>query len=157
MSVNETLSETLKNNKQLVRRLYEDCINPGKVELIAQYIADDFVGSPGGEKGPAEATNTIVALRTGFPDIRFEVEDLIAEGDRVTVRWTFQATHMGAFRGVPPSRKQVTQTGNVIYQVRNGKFIRAWTQIDRLGMLQQIGAIPASFVGRNPAGHVKEK
>jgi predicted ester cyclase len=64
---------------------------------------------------------------------------------------------MGAFRGVPPSRKQVTQTGNVIYQVRNGKFIRAWTQIDRLGMLQQIGAIPASFVGRNPAGHVKEK
>jgi predicted ester cyclase len=64
---------------------------------------------------------------------------------------------MGAFVGVPPSRKQVTQTGNVIYQVRDGKLIRAWSQVDRLGLLQQMGAIPASFVGRNPAEHVKEK
>lgn len=142
MSANEILSETLKNNKQLVRRLYEDCINPGKVELLAQYIADDFVGSPG-DKGPAEFISTIVALRTGFPDVRFEIEDLIAEGDRVALRWKFQATHMGAFVGVPPSRKRVTQTGTVIYQVRDGKLIRAWIQVDRLGLLQQMEATPA--------------
>lgn len=140
MSANETLNETLKNNKLLVRRLYEDCINPGKTELLAQHIADDFVGSPG-DKGRAEFVSTTVALRTGFPDVRFEIEDLIAEGDRVAVRWKFQATHMGAFMGVPPSRKRVTQTGNVIYQVRDGKLIRAWIQVDRLGLLQQMGAI----------------
>ena len=151
-----SVTQTLENNKLLVRRLYEDCINPGKVELLAQLLADDFVGSRG-EKGPSEFANTIVALRKGFPDIRFELEDLIAEGDRVAVRWKFQATHMGAFVGVPPSRKQVTQTAIVIYQVREGKLIQAWLQADRLGLLQQIGALAPLATGGNPAEHVEEE
>ncbi|MBI3530449.1 MAG: ester cyclase [Betaproteobacteria bacterium] len=148
--------QTPEKNKRLVRRLYEDCINPGKVELLAQLIADDFVGGRG-EKGPSEFANTIVALRNGFPDIQFDLEDLIAEGDRVAVRWKFQATHMGPFAGFPPSQKQVTQTAIVIYQVRDGKIIRAWLQPDRLGLLQQIGALPSLATGSVSAEQVKEK
>ncbi|MFD2270741.1 ester cyclase [Undibacterium arcticum] len=133
-------------NKLLVRRLYEDCINPGNLDLLTELIADDFIGSRG-EKGPSEFANTIAALRNGFPDVQFEVEDLIAEGDRVAARWKFQATHSGPFAGVAASQVQVTQTANVIYQIRDGKITRAWLQVDRLGLLQQIGALPAAVAG----------
>lgn len=134
---------TIEQNKQLVRRLYEDCFNPGNLELVAQLLADDFVGSRG-ERGPSEFTNAIVALRKGFPDIHFEIEDLIAEGDQVVVRWKFQATHTGPFAGIAPSRKQVLQTALVMYKFRDGKITHAWQQVDRLGLLQQIGALPPS-------------
>lgn len=131
----------IENNKLLIRRLYEDCINRGNLGLLTELIADDFVGSPGAQ-GAAEFAKGVTAVRNGFPDVLFEVEDLIAEGDRVAVRWTFRATHGGPFAGKPASHARVTQTGNVFFQIRDGKIARAWVQVDRLGLLQQIGALP---------------
>ena len=63
----------------------------------------------------------------------------------MAARWTFRAIHRGRFVGLPPSHVDVTQEGNVIYQVRDGRIVRAWLQADRLGVLQQIGAVPRSF------------
>ena len=131
----------LDSNKQLVRRLYEDCLNTGKTELLTELLADDFIGSRG-EKGPAEFAHTVAMLRDGFPDLKFQVEDLIAEDDRVAARWSMQATHTGPFVGFAASGKPVTQTAIVIYRVRDGKITRAWLQSDRLGVMQQIGAVP---------------
>ena len=131
----------IENNKLLVRRLYEDCINRGRPELLAQLIAEEFMASPG-EKGASEFANGIAAVRKGFPDVRFEIEDLVAEGDRVAVRWTFRGTHGGPFAGTAASQASVTQTANVIFQISDGKISRAWVQVDRLGLLQQIGALP---------------
>ncbi|SDY47749.1 Predicted ester cyclase [Collimonas sp. OK242] len=136
-------THVIENNKLLIRRLYEDCINQGKLGLLTELVADDFVGSPG-EQGAAEFARGIAAVRTGFPDVQFELEDLIAEGDRVAVRWRFQATHGGPFAGRVASHARVTQTANVIFQIRDGKIARAWVQVDRLGLLQQIGALPVS-------------
>lgn len=137
-----TTVTAVEAHKQLVRRLYETCINQGKSELLPELLTEDFVGG-NGEQGPAEFGNSVAKIRNAFPDVRFELEDLIAEGDRVVVRWQFQATHLGPFVGVPPSGKKVTQTGIAIYQCRNGQISRAWVQVDRLGLLQQIGGLPA--------------
>lgn len=128
-------------NKNLVRRLYEVCINTGDLDLLRALISDDFIVSPG-EKGRAEFGQSIAAVLSGFPDVRFEIDDLFAEEDRVAVRWTFHATHSGTFAGMKASNARVTQTANVIFQIGHGKITRAWTQVDRLGLLQQIGGMP---------------
>jgi len=132
-------------NKTLVRTLYEECINGRDLDRLATLIAPDFVGARG-ERGPREFRATIEALLTGFPGVRFELHDVFGEEDKVAVRWTFRAVHGGRFVGIKPSLADVTQEGNVIYQVRDGRIVRAWLQADRLGVLQQIGVVPRSFV-----------
>jgi predicted ester cyclase len=136
--------DTVEMNKALVRSLYEDCINGRDLDRLDTLIAPDFTGARG-ERGPREFRATIEAVLTGFPGVRFEVHDLIGEGDRVAVRWTFRAVHGGRFAGIQPSNAEVTQEGNVIYQLRNGRIVRAWLQADRLGVLQQIGVVPRAF------------
>jgi len=88
------------------------------------------------------------AARRG--DVRFTIEDLIAEGDRVVVRWRWRATHAGTFNGHPATGKAVSNTGTVIYQLAGDKIVRAWLEADRLGVLQQIGAV-ADTVSRPAA------
>jgi steroid delta-isomerase-like uncharacterized protein len=134
-------ARTLESNKQIVRKLYEDCINPGKLELLEQLFSGDYTNAQG-KKGPGAFAEVVVSLRRGFPDVRFTVEDLIAEGDRVAVRWTWRGTHTGRFQVFPPSGKRVTNTGTAIYQLNGGKIIHSWLDTDRLGVLQQIGFIP---------------
>jgi predicted ester cyclase len=135
---------TVEMNKALVRSLYEDCINGRDLDRLDTLIAPDFTGARG-ERGLREFRATIEAVLTGFPGVRFEVHDLIGEDDRVAVRWTFRAVHGGRFAGIQPSNAEVTQEGNVIYQLRDGQIVRAWLQADRLGVLQQIGVVPRAF------------
>ncbi len=132
---------TVDYNKALVRALYEDCINTRNLDQLDTLIAPDFTGARG-VQGPREFRATIEAVLAGFPGVCFEIHDLFGEGDKVAVRWTFRAIHGGEFVGLPPSHADVTQEGNVIYQVRDGRIVRAWLQADRLGVLQQIGAVP---------------
>lgn len=134
---------TADYNKKLVRTLY-DCINERKLDEMQALVAPDFIG-PRGERGPAEFRATIQTILTGFPGVQFELHEVFGEGDRVAVRWTFRAPHDGRFAGLPPTHTLVTQEGNVIYQVADGLVVRAWVQVDRLGVLQQIGALPPSF------------
>ena len=139
-----TTMTTVDHNKALVRALYEDCINNRKLDQLDTIIAPNFVGTRG-EQGVAEFRTIIEAVLTGFPGVRFEIHDLFGEGDKVAARWTYRASHQGHFAGLAPSAVEVTQEGNVIYQIRNGRIVRAWLQADRLGVLQQIGAVPRSF------------
>lgn len=136
-----SVTQTPEKNRETIRKLYEDFLNTGKLELLGQIIAEDYVGIYG-QKGPSAYAETIRALRQGFPDIQWTIEDLVAAGDRVAVRWTWQGTHRGSFRGFPASQKQVTDNAIAIYQFRDNKVVQAWIQSDRLGVLQQIGAVP---------------
>jgi predicted ester cyclase len=130
-----------EKNKETVRKLYEEIINTGKLELLDQIIAEDYVGIYG-QKGPSAYAETIKALRQGFPDIQWTIEDLVAAEDRVAVRWTWRGTHKGQYRGFLPSQKQITDKAIAIYQFRGDKIVHAWIETDRLGLLQQIGAVP---------------
>lgn len=129
-------------NKHLVRSLYEDYINTGRLEPVAELVAPDYV-APTGEHGPAAFIANIAELRTGFPDIHFTIDQLIAEADRVVVRWTWRATHTGPFRHVAATNKPVLNSGIAIYQIADHKITRNWLETDRLGALQQMGALPA--------------
>jgi NAD(P)H-dependent FMN reductase/predicted ester cyclase len=142
-------------NKNLIRRLYEDCINPGKLEVLEELIHPEYVG-PSGKPGPSGYAETIVPVRTGFPDVQFTIRDIVTENDRVAVQWEMNGTHQGSFNGFRPSGRKVTQTALVLFQIKDGKIYRTWVQPDRLGVLQQIGALPEmKALLQNSAGHRK--
>jgi predicted ester cyclase len=128
-------------NKELVRRLYDDYLNPGHLDRLNEIVSPGFVGA-GPQRGPAAFSGTIGALRGAFPDLRYTVEDLVGDGDRVAVRWTWRGTHTGAFRGFAPTGKQVVNAGFAIFEITDGKLARAWLETDRLGFLLAIGAVP---------------
>jgi predicted ester cyclase len=94
-----------EENKAVVRRLYEEVFNGGNLDLADDLVAPDGVNHaapPGGPAGPVGVRRIVGMLRAAFPDDRHEIEDMLAEGDRVAVRITHTGTHEGVFRGAPP-------------------------------------------------------
>jgi steroid delta-isomerase-like uncharacterized protein len=83
------------------------------------------------------------ALLAAFSDSKFIVDDVIAEGDKVAVRHRLQGTHQAAFQGIPATGKSVEVNGIVIFRIANGKIAEAWLNADIMGMLQQLGVVPA--------------
>ncbi len=78
-----------------------------------------------------------------FPDSNMTIDDTVAEGDRVVSRFTVRGTHRGEFQGIPPTGKQVTITGIAISRIEGGRVVEDWEELNMLGLMQQIGAIPA--------------
>ena len=87
--------------------------------------------------------HSMAQLLASFPDARFSIDDLIAEGDRVVVRHRLRGTHQGVFQGIPPTGKPVMMTAIGILRMVNGQIAETWLDADFLGLLQQLGAIPA--------------
>ena len=132
------------SHKLLAERVWEEVWHQGDLSRIDDLFTPDFVRhDPGRELHGAEQNRQFInGLRAAFPDLRFTTVDLIAEGDRVAVRYHFQATHLGEFQGMPPTRKRVTYTGILIYRCAEGKIAEQWTEFDLLGFLRQLGVVP---------------
>ena len=130
-------------NRAVVRRWIEG-FNDGDAQAEADARTADYVAHfPGAppldSAGWIQATGSFVA---GFPDLRLSVEDIMAEGDRVAARVTFRGTHTGPFQGIPPSGRQVTFTSIEMNRMVDGKVAEHWVEIDVLGWLVQLGAVP---------------
>ena len=80
---------------------------------------------------------------TAFPDLHFTIEELIAEGDKVAGRYTARGTHKGELMGIPPTNNAISLTVSEIYRIADGKITEHWVILDALGMMQQLGVIPA--------------
>jgi predicted ester cyclase len=100
-------------------------------------------GSPQPISGIEPAKQLMVAYTSAFPDLQTTTEDLFAEGDRVAIRNIWRGTHQGVFQGIPPTGSHVTFTSIDIYRFVGGKIAEQWAAIDTLGLMQQLGAIPA--------------
>ncbi|HSS37638.1 MAG TPA: ester cyclase [Polyangia bacterium] len=135
------------DNKSNVRRLFET-FNTADLASIDALVGPEYVGAQG-DKGPAGFKTVVVGLRAAFPDLHYTLDDVIAEGDQVAVRWHWTGTHQGAFRGFPPTGKAVTNTGAGIFRLSGGQIVAAELETDRLGFLEQIGAVPEG-AGRGP-------
>ena len=135
-------------NKELVRKWVDEVLNKRDVSEQSpayQLVAVDFVGHFPGQP-PIEGLETYRQFGSvyfnAFPDLQIIPEDLIAEGDKVTMRYGWRGTHKGELMGIPPTGKQVTTSGISILRVANGKIAEQWDSFDNLGMLQQLGVIP---------------
>jgi steroid delta-isomerase-like uncharacterized protein len=132
--------------KEVIRRWNEEGWSGGKYDLAYEIISPDMVvHGAGGQTvgmGPDGLIDLIKTWRTAFPDGRMEIDDLIAEGDTVAIRNTWHGTHEAEFYGVPPSGKQVAVTSVGIDRVKDGLVAEGWGELDMVGMMQQMGALP---------------
>jgi steroid delta-isomerase-like uncharacterized protein len=135
---------SIEQNKSIVRRWVEEGWNKGNLALIDQLFAPNFVQH---EPPPETVTNRealrpyVSAYLSAFPDLRFSIDDLIAEGDKVVWRFTAKGTNNGPLMGMPPSGKNCIITGQIILRLENSRMVEAWLNLDALGMMQQLGVI----------------
>jgi steroid delta-isomerase-like uncharacterized protein len=133
-------------NKQVARRIVDEVFTEGRLELVDELVAQEFVGHdaalPEPTRGPDGLRQAAAGYRGGFPDLRITIDAQIAEGDLVTTRWSAVGTHTGDFWGLAPTGKQATVTGITIDRIVDGRLVESWTNWDALGLMQQLGVVP---------------
>ena len=134
-----------EDNKANARRFYEEVWNQRNLAITDELSAINFVDQSlqPPVHGLEGLKRFISMYLTAFPDIHFTIEDLISDGDKVVVRYTATGTHQGELMGIAPTGKHATVTGISINRFENGKVVESWSNFDALGMLQQLGQIPA--------------
>lgn len=140
-----------KQNKAIVRRFVEEVFNRGNMSVADELMAPDFVeheelppGIPRDREGVKQMTTM---MRSAFPDFKATIEDIIAEGNKVVIRMTWSGTQKGEFMGIAPTGKSVSIGVIDIIRIADGKLVEHWGQMDSMGMMQQLGAIPAPEAG----------
>ena len=138
------MSTPQAENKAQFRRTYEELLNQGILDAADEVVAPDFLNHaapPGRNRGPESMRGLANMLRTAFPDLRLEIQQLIAEGDIVAGRVTMSGTHEGPLMDIPPTGRSVRQASMHFVRFRDGKAIEHWGVRDDLGMMQQLGVI----------------
>jgi steroid delta-isomerase-like uncharacterized protein len=133
-------------DKGTLLRLMDAIWNEHRLEVVDDLVAGDYVrhdpAFPGEVRGPEGFKQYVMAMCTPFPDARVSIEDVIAEGDRMAIRWVFQGKHLGEFLGITATGKDLALMGISIIRIRDGKIVEGWDGYDALGMLRQLGVAP---------------
>ena len=135
---------SIEENKAVVRRFFEELLSRDDIAVADELLSPGFRFYFAGSPDPMNLESYkefLVARRAAFPDRCFVVEDMIAEGDKVSVRFTMRGTHKGEFRGIAPSGKEVTMTGIDTIRLSDGKMVEDRVEVDQLGMMRQLGVI----------------
>jgi len=134
-------------NKQVVRKLFNDFLSKGNLAVADEIIAAHHVhhdpATPDFGKGPEGQKQTISLYRTAFPDLQFKIDQLIEADDFVTTRYTSTGTHKGELRGIAPTNKTIKVEGMAINRISRGRIVETWVIWDALGLMQQLGVVPA--------------
>jgi len=136
---------SVEENKAAMLRYYQEVWARGDLAAGDELVALDFVDhmpKPGQAPGREGHHQGVRLIRAAFPDARFTIDDIIAEGDKVVGRWTMDATHRGEIMGIPATGRPVRVTGIDIARFEGGRLAELWHQEDILGLMQQLGAIP---------------
>jgi steroid delta-isomerase-like uncharacterized protein len=139
---------TSEERKALIHRMYDET-NQGNIEVLNEVLADDFVSYGGAGfqdlHGPQAFIDLYRVFVGAFPDLRFNVQQVVVGDDMAAVRGIQTGTHEGNFLGmVPPTGKKVEWTGTAIFRFNEaGKIVERWQDLDNLSLFQQLGVIPA--------------
>jgi steroid delta-isomerase-like uncharacterized protein len=136
-------SQAVEANKAIVRRYMEEIWNQGRLDPVDECFSADcvFHGPNVPEWGGSDARKQyVLALRRSFPDTHYDIDDLVAEGDRVAMRWSWTGTHREEWNGIAPTGKRLSTTGMSIFQFACGRIVEEIVQFDAPGFLQALGA-----------------
>jgi steroid delta-isomerase-like uncharacterized protein len=134
-----------EKNKAIARRAIDEIWSQGKLDVADEIYADDYVYHEvaAGEISGREGLKQVVAMyRSAYPDLMFTVNDAIAEGDKVVLRWKAEGTHKGELMGIPATGKRTTAEGINIIRYESGMAVEEWTHWDVMGLMRQLGVIP---------------
>lgn len=148
----------MKDNKELVR-LYFEAFNTEHVEILDEILDSGFrvrglhmksEDISNDQRGPDFFKKALIASHDSFPDGHITIDEMVAEGDKVMVRWTFEGTHAGEFAGIRATNRRITYSGINGFHVVAGKLASAWDMWDRLNLWQQLGVLPetAEFLAK---------
>jgi steroid delta-isomerase-like uncharacterized protein len=134
--------------KQIVHHFMEHCWNQGKLNMVSDYIADQCRFHdpvfPGLTSGAQNLRTHIENCRRAFPDLKFSIDDTIAERNEVVIHWTGRGTHKGDFLGMSPTNRKVNVSGTSIYRLDGSRVAEAWTNWNLMSMMEQLGVSPAA-------------
>jgi steroid delta-isomerase-like uncharacterized protein len=132
-------------NKDVARRYYVRVLNDGDLDLLDELAVEAYEEHdpvPGQGSGRGGLKDRVTILRKAFGQT-FTLEDVVAEGDRVVVRWTGHGTHSGEFMGIPPTGQSFSIAGIDVIRFEDGRMAEHWHVVDQLALMQQLGLIPA--------------
>jgi predicted ester cyclase len=150
MAVADQNATTVEQNKAVIRRIFDEIINQGNLDLADELLTRDTdvhvpFADPG--DGPQALKKIVGGLREGFPDLHLEIDDIIGEDDLVAVSWhSTQQTHLGAYRGLPPTRREVRISGIDMMRLEGGRVSMFSMHLDELGAVRQMGVVPPEGV-----------
>jgi steroid delta-isomerase-like uncharacterized protein len=133
-----------EENKALLQQ-WVDALNQGNIDAVGELVTDTYVRhDPNAPevRGPEQEKQLMTMYLSAFPDLRFVIADMVAEGDKVVVRYTIRGTHKGELLGIPPTNSPLSLTATETYRIAEGKIDEQWVNMDALGMMQKLGAIP---------------
>jgi steroid delta-isomerase-like uncharacterized protein len=137
-----------------VLRWVHEVLNEKRAEVAHEILAPDYEGhfarhaAPEPVRGPDAYVDFIGAIHRGFPDVSVRIDDLVEAGeDKVVARLTMRATHLGEYKGIPPTRRRCQATMTVVFRLADGRIAETWQEVDALGMMQQLGVAPPVGVG----------
>ena len=131
-----------EDNKAIVRRYRQELWNEGNLNVVDEIFPERFAFD--GQEMSAESFKQLVTMwRTAFPDMRYTLENIIAEEDKVVDHWTARGTHRGRLFGIAPTGKYFENMGINIHHIVDGKIVEIWEVGDALGLLQQLGIVPS--------------
>jgi steroid delta-isomerase-like uncharacterized protein len=142
----------MDENKRLIRRFVEQLWNDRKLELADEIFAEDChthqlqSGSPLSPvpRGPEAIKKHAIGWLASFPDLRFTIEQMIAEQDRVFTQMVMVGTHKGAWLGIPATGKSVSIRMMTVHRIQGGKVVEDWVLVESLGLFQQLGVLPST-------------
>ena len=136
---------SIEQNKIIIRRVFEELINQEKKAIIAQvFDADVTIHDPfsGTTQGVDAFGQLLGMFDSAFPGHRVTIDELVAEGDYVSVLHTHTATHTGPFMGLPGTGKTIVVNGIELFRLRNGRIVEFWRKDDDVSLLMQLGILP---------------
>jgi steroid delta-isomerase-like uncharacterized protein len=139
-------AHSVPDNQRAIHRYFEEWANHGHAAVADELIATNllFHSASTAMNGLAEYKTRLMAFHAAFPDLHYTVEEQIAAGDKVVVRWTLRATQAKEYQGHPPNGKTMTVTGISIFRLADGKIQEIWVNMDRYGQMEQLGWLPAT-------------
>ena len=135
---------SIETNKAIVRRYFDQILNEKRHDLAEEFLADNIeLHGSGLAPGLDVVKQWLTMFAAAFPDGHQVIEDVVAEEDRVVARTTFNGTQQGEMQGIPATGKSVSISSITIFRMDNGKIAEGWLVSDNLGMMQQLGVVPA--------------
>lgn len=134
-----------QQNEEIIKRYFEEAWNQGKLEVLDEIIAQNYVnhnpGMPNPLPGPKGLKPIIAGLRKAFPDLHFTIKNMVVTENQVAIHSIMSGTHEGDLFGLPATGKKVHVNQLQIERIENGKIVKHWHQSDDLGMMRQLGQI----------------
>ena len=134
------------NNKTLIQRYFNEVWNDGKINVLDEIIAPDYInhspGMPNPPPGPEGLKPIVLAIREAFPDLHYEILNLVVSDTQVAAHVLMQGTHQGDFFGIAPTGNKINVPQMQIERIADGKIVEHWRVTDDMSLMKQLGQLP---------------